>query len=103
MKDELREAYQEQVKAQIKELEARIDLLKTKAERAKADAKVEYHQRIDELNGQRKAVQSKLQILVDSGKDAWQDLKGGVDRALGELRSAVENALTHFQVETETG
>lgn len=92
-----KQAYQEKMEAQLKEWGAKIDELKAKAEKAEADAKLEYHKRIDGLQAKRNAVEAKLAEVKASGEEAWENLKDGAERAWNELRSAVNEAASKFK------
>jgi hypothetical protein len=101
MQDKLEQAYRENVEAQFSELRARIELLEAQADKVKADAKVEYNKRLAELREQRKDVEARLQTLGNTGRDAWQDLQEGIDQALTDLREAVKNAFSRFEVQVD--
>ena len=99
MDDKLKQAYQDKAEADIRELQARIELLKAKAGTVQADVKVEFNERISELREQQEELQSRLQSLREAGEGAWQELQSGVDKALADLREAVEGAFSRFQLE----
>jgi hypothetical protein len=85
-------AYQQQMEAQFKEWSAKIDVLKAKAEKAEAKAKVGYYEVIEQLRGKQDQVRQRLEALKKSGTGAWEDLKGGVEKAWAELRAAFDRA-----------
>ena len=92
-----RKAYQEKIKAQIEKVGAQIELLKAKVDDAKADAKIELNQRIENLEGQRDEVQKRLDELKSAGSSAWRELKSGVDSAVVELEKAVTQVMSNIK------
>jgi hypothetical protein len=87
-----KEAYQEKAEAQLEELKARIGLMEAKSARAKAEAKVEYSEQIEELRQKQKEVEEQLERVQAAGSEAWRELTAGVDDAMTVLQNAVTNA-----------
>ena len=94
---DLKEAYQDKMKAQLEKLDARIDLLRAEAKEAQADTKIEINDRVEALEEQRDEDQKRLDNVKGSGAAAWRDLKSGADTAMSELENAVESALSKFK------
>jgi uncharacterized coiled-coil DUF342 family protein len=92
-----KQAYEEKLKAQLDEWNAKIDVLKAKTQSAEADAKVEYHETIEELRKKRSAANDKLQELRQASDDAWEDLKEGIEQVWAALGSAVKEASSRFK------
>lgn len=92
-----KEAYEKKLEAQLDEWNAKIDVLKAKAQRAGADAKVDYEETIEDLQQKRAAAKSKLQDLREASDDAWDDLKEGVEQAWDNLGQAVSRATERFK------
>ena len=92
-----KEAYEKKLEAQLDEWNAKIDVLKAKAERAGAEAKVDYEETIEDLKQKRSAAKSKLQDLRQAGDDAWEDIKSGVEQAWDEFGNAVKQATDRFK------
>lgn len=92
-----RKAFEEKLDAQIDELNAQIALFKAKADKAKAEAKVEYYKSIDGLQFKRDTARAKLHELKASGDEAWDDLKTGAEKAWDDLRSAFHSAAAKFK------
>ncbi len=91
-----KEAYQAKLEAQLREWGARIDELKAKAKKAKADAKIEYLEQIEKLHAQQSAAQAMLQEFQQSGEQTWKELKPRLDRAWKDLKNAVDHARSRF-------
>lgn len=91
-----KEAYQQKLEAQVREWGAKIDELKAKADKVKAEAKIEYYEQIQELHTKQAVVQAKLRALSNSGEEAWEELKVGVEHAWNDFKTAVEKAVSKF-------
>jgi nucleotide-binding universal stress UspA family protein len=96
-KSEKRKAYQEKIENQLKEWAAKIDELKAKAEKSKAEVKIKYLEQIQELKSKQETVKQKLHELRESGDEAWGDFKEGVEDALGEMKKALKRAVSRFK------
>ncbi len=96
MKDK-RKAYEEKLDAQLKEWSAPIALLKAKADKAKADAKIDYYETIDTLQRKQDEARTKLQELKAAGDEAWEDLKIGAEKAWSEVKTAYHDGTSRFK------
>ena len=92
-----RKAYEERLDAQLKEWSAEIALFKAKAEKAKAEVRIEYYKTIETLQGKQDAARKKLQELRSAGDDAWEDLKTGAENVWAEVKTAFNSAATRFK------
>ena len=81
----------------MKRWTAKIDVLKAKAEKAKVEAKIKYYGEIEDLRTKQKLTKQKLQDLRESGDDAWEELRAGVDKALDDLKDALNRAASRFK------
>ena len=96
MKNE-RKAYQEKLDAELKEWNAKIALLKAKAENAKADEKIDYYKTIEALEHKEDEAKTKLQELSTAGDEAWEDVKAGAEKAWAEVKTAYQDATSRFK------
>ena len=96
MKDK-RKAYEEKLDAQMKEWNAQIDLLKAKADKAKAEAKIEYYKTIEAVQRKQNDAAAKLRELKTAGDDAWEDIKTGAEKAWAEVKTAYHDASSRFK------
>ena len=92
-----RKAYEEKFDAQLKEWSAQIALFRAKADKAKAEAKIEYHKTIETLQGKHDSARTKLQELRASGDSAWEDLKTGSENIWTEVKTSFKNAASKFK------
>ena len=92
-----KEAYREKLEAQMREWSAKIDLLKARADKAEAEGKIEYKDRIEDIRQRKAAVQAKLQELQNASDAAWKDIKAGTEKAAADLRDALQSAFSKFK------
>jgi hypothetical protein len=92
-----KEDYVQKIEAQLKKWGSKIDILKAKAEKSKAEAKITYLKQVEELRIKQDSVKQKLHDLKGSGDEAWEELKSGVDKALEDLKGALEQAVSKFK------
>jgi predicted nuclease with TOPRIM domain len=93
----MKEAYHDKMKARYKEWQAKIDLLKARAEQAEAEQKIKYYEQIESLRTKQQHLHEKLEELGASSEDAWEELKAGVELAWEDLKGAVERATNKFK------
>ena len=96
MKDK-RKAYEDKLDAQLEEWNLQIALLKARADKAKADAKLEYYKTIDTLQHKQDEAWTKLHELKNAGDDAWEELKTGAEKAWDEVKAAFHSAGSKFK------
>ena len=92
-----KQAYEEKIRSQLDEMNAKIDVLKSKAKHAEASAKVEYFETIENLQKKRSEVEDRLQSLRDAGESAWEDMKQGVEESWSTFAASVKSAVSRFQ------
>jgi hypothetical protein len=91
-----KKSYLEKLAAQLQQWDKDIDALKIKADKAKAEAKIEILKQIDELRAQKQTAQSRLTELQAAGDEAWDELKAGAEKSWTELKGAFKTALSKF-------
>lgn len=93
----IKAAYEKKLQAQLDECNADMIKLKAKADKAEADAQIEYYKEIEELKSKKASVDQKLSELTEASEDAWEDLKAGADKAWDSLSDAVKSAASRFK------
>ncbi|MCF8093714.1 MAG: coiled coil domain-containing protein [Desulfotignum sp.] len=91
-----KEAYEKKLEAQLKEWKTDIDKMKAKADKADAEAKLEYYKQIEDLQSKQEAVQKKLTELKAADESAWEDLKSGIDLAWTSLGESIKSPRSRF-------
>jgi predicted ATP-binding protein involved in virulence len=92
-----RKIYEEKLDAQLKEWSAQIALLKTKADNAKAEVKIDYYKTIESLQHKQNDARTKLQELKAAGDEAWGDIKTGAEKVWAEVKAAYHDASSRFK------
>jgi archaellum component FlaC len=92
-----KKAYVKKMEVQLKEWGSEIDLLKAKAEKSKAEAKLTYLKQIKELKSKQASLKRKLHELKGSGDEAWVDFKEGMEVALSDMKKALKQAASRFK------
>ncbi len=90
--EKTKDAYQKKAEAELDELEAKIALMKARAEKATAETRIRYERQVDELS--RKYDQSKKRFneFIQSSQEGWEEVQSGLDKAIQDLRTSVNSA-----------
>jgi hypothetical protein len=97
MQETYRKAYEDRLEAQVKEWEAKLAALKTRAGQADAAAGIEFRRQVEALEAKYGAAQAKVQDLKAAGEDAWEALRAGAEKAWSDLKEAAEQAAAKFK------
>jgi uncharacterized coiled-coil DUF342 family protein len=92
-----RKAYQEMLEAQFAEWNAQLSLFRAKADKARAEVKVEYYRIIESLQHRQDEARTKLKELKAASDEAWEDLKSGAEKAWAEIKTAFDIAASKFK------
>jgi len=93
----MKQAYEQKLQAQLDEWGTEIDKLKAKADKAEANAQLEYYKQIEELRSMQEAANKKLVEIKNASDDAWEDLKADLESAWDSLGNALKSASSRFQ------
>ncbi len=96
MKDK-RKAYEEKLDAQLEEWNAQIALFNARADKSKAEAKIEYRKTIEALQHKQDEARTKLHELKTASDEAWEDLKTDSEKVLDEVKAAFHSAVSKFK------
>ena len=91
-----RHEYIEKLKDMLDEFETELDEFEARAQKTRVDLKFELDDQISLLKARREVAKSKLSEIMDSGEEAWQDIKHGADEAWAALKQAMDKARSHF-------
>jgi DNA repair exonuclease SbcCD ATPase subunit len=98
-----RQVYQEKLETQLKEWSAKIEGLKARAEKATAERRVELTKQIEKLRGLQESAQARLKKAREVGGEAWEELKTGLDKTVGEIKTTWEKVAAKFRKEGPPG
>lgn len=90
-------AFQQELEAELKTWDAKLEKLKAKAKAAKAEIRAEFELQLEALAGKRAFAQEKLQELRQRGEWAWEDLKDSANEVWSDLREALERSRSRFK------
>ena len=93
----VKEAFQKKLQAQLDEWETEINKLKARADKAGAEARLEYYKHVESLQAKHKAAKRKLDEFKETGDDAWEDLKDGMENAWSDLSNGVKSVMSRFK------
>lgn len=82
--------------AQLEQLDAKIDDLESKAEKAEADTQQEFDKQIRDLRDKMATAQNRLKEIKQSGDEAWKELREGIEKVMDEVDSAIQRARSGF-------
>lgn len=100
----LREIFLRQIESQLSEWDDDIEELREEAYKTRVELELEHTEQIEVLRRQRETAQESLNALKEASEDAWEDLKVKVDKAVLELRQALDalaDELKHISIEGE--
>ena len=92
-----RKVYVDKAESQLKKWGTEIDVLKAKADKAKAEARITYLKQIEELRSKQESVKQKVHELKESGDEAWEDFTKGVEEAFKDMKKALKQAASRFK------
>lgn len=91
-----RKTYEEKLDAQFEKWNVQIALLKAKADKAKAEGRIEYYKTIEALQHKQDVAGTKLHQLKTAGDESWEDLKTGAENAWDDVKTAFRSAASKF-------
>lgn len=94
---EKRDAYIQKLRAKMAEWNAEIDFLSAKADQAKAETKIEYLKRLEDLRAKRRDLQEKIVEIEQAGESAWENLKQGLENSWTIFKTSLIKAKSEFE------
>lgn len=85
------------MKTRLREMGIEIDTLKEKAVQAKAQARIEYLKRLNEVEGRYQDMEKQLNAFRESGEQSGRELTEGIRKAWKDLELAFEEARESFK------
>jgi predicted nuclease with TOPRIM domain len=92
-----RENFREKLESNLREWDTQIDKLRARAKVAQADLKIKYYRELKRLETMRDGLQGRFEDLKKSKDDAWVTLKSGTEKAMSELKQAIDKAIAKFK------
>jgi hypothetical protein len=93
---EMKAEFQKKLEAKLDELDGKIIMLRAKGRNLEGTARASWDQKMAELDVKRDAARAKLNKVVDSSAEAWDDVKRGAESAWDDLDQAFRDATKVF-------
>ncbi len=94
---EQKDEYQKKAEATLKELNRKVEELKSKAVELQGDAKKEFDQQLKNLKKKQQTANRRLDKLKSASDKTWQDLKSKTDSAMKELEKLYDRVASKFK------
>jgi hypothetical protein len=85
--------YLQMVEEQVKEWKTGIDTLTARADKAEAQARIEYQKTLDNLKGKQTSAEGALKDLKEAGEESWEDLKKGFEEVREDMKESIKDAM----------
>lgn len=95
-----KDSYQRDTETRLKKIKTRITTLERKVDETKADIKVRHDQKLSQIRGQYAQSKEKLNELMQSSQEDWQEFKTKLDSAINALEEAID--IVSNQVTTQS-
>lgn len=92
-----KEEFIKKLHAKIDEWDSEIDRLSVQAALLEMESRAEFYEQIADLKSRRHQMEEKLRKVQQSGEDAWEDFKSGIDLALDSMSEALRSAASRFK------
>lgn len=87
----------EDMRMKMEMLDAKIADLKREGKELSEDARVEWQQKLDQLQQKREALSNELSRLQNAAADSWDAMRGGLKDAWKEIGEAYDEAAARFE------
>jgi hypothetical protein len=91
-----KEAWKRRIEAQLDEWKAETEKWKARTKRKKAESDIEIDNILNDLENKQEIARKKLQKLEESGNEAWDEIKEGIESAANELKDTYNKASKKF-------
>jgi len=85
--------YLVKMEGQLNDWSARLAAMKTKLDDSELQDRLEFHNQLDASQRQHELACRHLEELKQSGEEAWQTLKSGVEAAWKELTTSIREKM----------
>ena len=92
-----REYYIKKLEDQLGEWQKDLQELRVKIDQADDELREEYKEQLEQLRKKREEMRLKLEGLRDTGEDAWEDVKAGVELSWEVLSESFKDAIKKFK------
>ncbi|MBK8814312.1 MAG: hypothetical protein IPN42_01815 [Methylococcaceae bacterium] len=87
-------AYLQKVEAELKEFEAKTELLKAKGNTLMADARVKFDEQLQSLEQSKSEFAAYYNQIAEKADDAWDDVKDEAEEKWTNFKRSVDNFIS---------
>ncbi len=98
-----REAYKDKYEAQVKEWGAKVDVLKARAEKAEAQAKIDLAPHVTGVEKKYEAAKAKVTHIAQATDEKWNDIKKDADKVWHDFEESVWGAFAAIKAHKQHG
>jgi len=91
MNEQIKQAYLDKSSAQLKEWEAKVDVVKAKVAQGAAVVRIDYHSQIERWQEQEQSFKLKLEELRATGVESFETMKSNVQNIWNEIGSLIQS------------
>jgi chromosome segregation ATPase len=92
-----RKDYIDKLTIQLKQWDAEIEKMEAKVQEKKADARILYNKKIEELQNKKEEAQNKIEEIKNASDEAWEELKSGAERAFDNIKNSFHSVISKFK------
>jgi TolA-binding protein len=97
LSDAQKKEYQAQFQAKLRQINQQMDELRLEAKLAKMEASSQWKQRMEDLRQKKQEAERVLAKMQQNSPDAWSEVKGGFQKAFGDLQTSFDAAFKHLK------
>src|SRR4051812_48938125 len=91
MNEATKQAYMDKMSSQMKEWNAKFEVLKAKGSTVAAEVRIDFNKQLEGWEKRKAELSGKLEELGSAGMDRFEALKAGAESMWVELKGFVEN------------
>ncbi len=85
-----RQGFEQKMRAELTQLKAEYENLKTRAGRIESELEAEYLTLVEELKIELQEAEQKLELFAETHEDQWEEFKLDLERSWESLRSLIK-------------
>ncbi len=93
MDEKRKEAYVAKQTAELQKIDADLKEMEAKIESTEADVKIEKQKQLEELKQKRAELNDRLEKLVETGTNAWKDVKRLIELSKKDIKRSIKHAV----------
>lgn len=94
--EQKKEEFLRKLQAQLDEFDLTIEELKAQSDELREKARSKLLDRLEQIESEKDQLLPQIEKATRQTEAAWEDIKSGLDRAVADLKVALEQAASHF-------